>query len=131
MRETRNAQASIFDFYSKHELGQQFKQLSELLDEYPQILTWVAQDFDKANVASTGACGLSIESIFRCVLLKQITGLSYKKLAFHLSDSPTYRAFVRLKPQQSPSKSSLQATVRRVQPETLQQNPPPVDAGLD
>lgn len=121
MRETRNAQTSIFDFYTKHELSQQFKQLSELLDEYPQILSWVAQDFDKANMVSTGACGLSIESIFRCVLLKQITGLSYKKLAFHLSDSPTYRAFVRLKTQQSPSKSSLQATVRRVQPETLQQ----------
>ncbi len=54
MRETRNAQASIFDFFAKHELGQQLKHLSELLDEYPQILTWVAQDFDKANVASTG-----------------------------------------------------------------------------
>lgn len=121
MRETRNAQASIFDFYAEHEFGQQFKKLSELLDEYPQILTWVAQDFDKANVASTGACGLSLESIFRCVLLKQITKLSYKKLAFHLSDSPTYRAFVRLKPGQFPGKSSLQATVRRVQPETLQQ----------
>lgn len=121
MRETHNAQASIFDFYAEHELGQQFKQLSELLDEYPQILTWIAQDFDKANVASTGACGLSLESIFRCILLKQITGLSYKKLSFHLSDSPTYRAFVRLTPRQSPGKSSLQATVRRVQPETLEQ----------
>lgn len=121
MRETRNAQASIFDFYAEHELGQQFKQLSELLDEYPRILTWVSKDFDKANVASTGACGLSLESIFRCLLLKQITGLSYNKLAFHLSDSPTYRAFVRLKRGQSPSKSALQATVRRVQPETLQQ----------
>ena len=62
---------------------------------------------------------MSIESIFRCVLLKQITQLSYKKLAFHLSDSQTYRAFVRLKPGQFPGKSSLQSTVRRVQPETL------------
>lgn len=120
MRETRNAQASIFDFYAKHELGQRFRQLSEKLDEYPRILNLVAQDFDNANVASTGACGLSVESIFRSLVLKQITGLSYQKLAFHLSDSPTYRAFVRLRPEQSPSKSALQSTVRRVQPETLQ-----------
>jgi len=82
MRETRNAQASIFDYYSEHELGQRFKQLSELLDEYPRILTLVAQDFDKADVTRSGACGLSIESIFRCAVLKQITGLSYQKLAF-------------------------------------------------
>jgi len=121
MRETRNAQASIFDYYSEHELGQRFKQLSELLDEYPRILTLVAQDFDKADVTRSGACGLSIESIFRCAVLKQITGLSYQKLAFHLSDSPTYRAFVRLRSRQSPGKSALQAAVRRVQPRTLQQ----------
>ncbi len=56
MRETRNAQVSIFGFYAEHEFGQQFRQLSTLLDEYPQILTWIAQDFDKANVAITGAC---------------------------------------------------------------------------
>ena len=83
----------------------------------PRILTWVAQDLDRSNVASTGAYGLSIESIFRCFVRKQITGLSDKKLAFQLSDTPTYRAFVRLKPGQSPTKSALQATVRRVQPE--------------
>lgn len=121
MRETRNAQASIFDLYSKHECSQRFKRLSELLDEYPRILALVAQDFDKTDVATTGACGLSLESIFRCLVLKQVTGLSYHKLAFHLSDSPTYRAFARLKMNQSPGKSALQATVRRVQPRTLAQ----------
>lgn len=120
MRETRNAQASIFDLYSKHELGQRLQQLSELLDAYPEVLSLVAQDFDKANVASTGACGLSIETIFRCLVLKQVTGMSYQKLAFHLSDSPTYRAFARLTVKQCPSKSAIQATVRRIQPDTLQ-----------
>lgn len=119
MRETRNAQASIFDRYSKHEMGQRLQQLCELLDAYPEVLSLVAQDFDKANVASTGACGLSIETIFRCLVLKQITQLSYHKLAFHLGDSATYRTFVRLKADQLPSKSALQATVRRIQPQTL------------
>ena len=81
----------------------------------------MARDFDKANVASTGACGLSIESILRCLVLKQTTPLSYHKLAFHLCDSPTYRTFARLRAGQSPSKSALQATVRRIQPDTLSQ----------
>ena len=97
MRETRNAQATLFDHYAKHEFGRPLEKLSELLDDYPQILDLVAGDFDKANVASTGACGLSIESILRCLVLKQTTQLSYHKLAFHLCDSPTYRTFARLR----------------------------------
>lgn len=121
MRETRNAQGSIFDRYAEHEYGRQFEQLSLLLDDHPEILELIARDFDKADVARTGACGLSVESIFRCLVLKQITQLSYQKLAFHLCDSSTYRTFARLKVSQFPSKSALQATVRRVQPETLSQ----------
>jgi IS5 family transposase len=121
MREARTAQASIFDRYSEHEFGRQLESLSALLDEYPQILELIARDFSKAEVARTGACGLSLESILRCVVLKQITQLSYQKLSFHLSDSATYRTFARLTVKQSPSKSALQATIRRVQPETLAQ----------
>ena len=121
MRECRDAQRSIFDFYARHEQGQRLRRLSELLDRHPDILGLIEQDFDKANVAKTGARGLSIESIFRCLLLKQILSVSYEKLAFHLSDSPTYRAFARLRQQQSPSRSALQATIRRIQPQTLQQ----------
>ncbi len=33
---------------------------------------------------SIGRKGLSAESIFRCMQLKQITGDNYEKLAFHL-----------------------------------------------
>ena len=32
MRETRNAQASVFDLYSEHDKGKQLKALSDLLD---------------------------------------------------------------------------------------------------
>lgn len=121
MRETRTAQTSIFDRYAEHEHGRQLEQLSLLLDDHPEILELIARDFNKADVARTGACGLSLESVFRCLILKQITQLSYQKLAFHLSDSSTYRTFARLKVGQCPSKSALQATVRRVQPATLSQ----------
>ena len=54
------------------------------------------------------------------MILKLILGVSYRKLEFALSDSPTYRSFARLRCPQSPSSSALQATVRRVSPRTLQ-----------
>lgn len=120
MRETRTAQLSIFDFYAEHEFGSRLQALSELLDEQPAMLTLIEQDLRNGDTACTGACGLSIESIFRCLLLKQILGVSYEKLAFHLSDSPTYRSFARLSRDQMPSRSGLQATIRRIAPETLQ-----------
>jgi IS5 family transposase len=97
MRETRNAQASVFDFFSEHDKGKQFKALSDVLDQHPEILALIEQDFSKHDVASTGARGLSLESIFRCLILKLILNVSYRKLEFALSDSPTYRSFARLR----------------------------------
>ena len=119
MRETRNAQASVFDFYSEHDKGKQLKALSDVLDQHPEILALIEQDFSKHDVASTGARGLSLESIFRCLILKLTQGVSYRKLEFALSDSPTYRSFARLRGAQAPSRSALQATLRRISPETL------------
>lgn len=55
----------------------------------------------------------------RCLLLKQILRLSYQQLAFHLSDSPTFRSFARLSDSRAPGKSALQATIRTVRAETL------------
>jgi IS5 family transposase len=120
MRETRNAQSSIFDFYAEHDQARRFKRLSQLLDTHEGILELIADDFERTGRLATGARGLSIESIFRCLILKQVTGFSYQSLAFHLSDSPTYRSFARLRMDQSPSKSGLQATLRHIRPQTLQ-----------
>jgi len=120
MRETRHAQSSIFDFYAEHELGQQLRELSELLDDYPGLLPLIELDLRDTDTACSGAKGLSVESVFRCLLLKQILQVSYEKLAFHLCDSPTYRTFARLNSEQFPSRSGLQATIRRITPQTLQ-----------
>lgn len=120
MRETRHAQSSIFDFFAPHEHGRQLKALSDLLDKHPGILDLIEQDFDKKDVARTGACGLSLESIFRCLLLKKILKVSYRKLAFHLCDSPTCRSFARLRDGWSPSHAALQGTIRRLRPETVE-----------
>lgn len=121
MRETRNAQISVFESYSKHEFGARLKTLSRLLDKHPGILSLIEPDLIDKSCKKTGRCGLTVENIFRCLLLKQQLGVSYKQLAFHLSDSMSYRTFTRLPGHLSPGKSALQATIRRITPEALEQ----------
>ncbi len=121
MRETRNAQVSIFESYSKHEFGARLKTLSRLLDEHPEILSLIEPDLIDSSRKKVGRCGLTVESIFRCLLLKQQLGVSYEQLAFHLSDSMSYRTFTRLPGHMSPGRSTLQSTIRRIKPETLEQ----------
>ncbi|UQG56298.1 MULTISPECIES: ISNCY family transposase [unclassified Marinobacter] len=120
MRETRNAQASIFEEYSNHEYGVRLRKLSEVLDRQPEILEPVAADLIDVSVSAVGRAGLSAESVLRCLVLRQQLGFSYEQLAFHLSDSVTYRTFTRLPAHLSPSRSCLQSTIRSIQPETLE-----------
>lgn len=121
MRETRVPQISLFEFYSEHEFGKQLKKLSDLLDEHAAIvLPLIENDLIDKSAKSVGRCGLSVETTFRCLLLKQMLQISYDDLAFHLSDSMSYRTFARLTEGNSPKKSSLQSTLRRINPETLE-----------
>ena len=120
MRETRIAQGSLFDNYSKHEFGFRLKALSDVLDEYPEILTVIESDLIDSSVKKVGRNGLSVESVFRCLLLKQQMGVSYEQLSFHLSDSITYRTFTRLPDNVSPSRSGLQSAIRSIKPQTLE-----------
>lgn len=120
MRVTRTAQSSIFEMFSEHEYGIQLKRLSEMLDQHPQLVDIVAGDLVDSSLNATGRMGLSAESTLRCLLLKQQFGFSYEKLAFHLSDSMTFRTFARLGTLM-PSRSGLQTVIRRIKPETLEQ----------
>ena len=120
MREARNAQASIFEEYSNHEYGVRLRKLSEILDRHPGILDLVAADLIDPSVSAVGRIGLSAESVLRCLVLRQQRGFSFEQLAFHLSDSVTYRTFTRLPAHLSPSRSCLQSTIRSITPETLE-----------
>lgn len=120
MRGTRIAQTSIFENYSSHEYGVQLRKLSDILDQYPEIVDLVAADLIDDAASPVGRIGLSAESVLRCLLLKQQLGISYEQLAFHLSDSMTYRTFARLPAHLMPGRSALQATIRRIKPTTLE-----------
>lgn len=120
MRETHIAQASIFENYSKHEFGVQLKELSNILDQYPQIRSIISEDLIDQSLTNFGRKGLTVETVFRCLLLKQKLRISYEQLAFHLSDSITYRTFTRLPNNISPCRSTLQSTIRSIKPKTLE-----------
>ena len=90
------------------------------MDRHPEILELVAADLIDASVSAVGRTGLSAESFLRCLVLRQQLGFSYEQLAFHLSDSVTYRTFARLPAHLSPSRSCLQSTIRSIKPQTLE-----------
>lgn len=120
MRETRTAQTSLFDVYSKHKFSTTLSKLSDLLDKHPEIVSILEKDLLTEGSRATGRKGLSVESIFRCMLLKQVTGISYEMLAYHLSDSSSYRSFACLASDCYPKKSALSGNIRRLRPQTLQ-----------
>ena len=119
MRKLRTAQISLFETYAKHEVGVKLSTLSSLLDAHQDILVLLAADLMDASCKDTGCCGMTVESVFRCLLLKQQLKVSYEQLSFLLSDSMSYRTFARLG-SLSPKKSSLQRAIRRIRPETLE-----------
>jgi len=100
MREIRIAQISIFEAYSEHDISVQLKNLGNLLDAHPETLPLIKKDLAKPSLKPAGRTGLTVENVFRCLLLKQRLSVSYKQLTFHLSDSMSYRSFARLAPNQ-------------------------------
>lgn len=116
MRKTHILQRSIFEFYCEHESGQQLKAISAKLDEHPKILDLASEALIPPGTKSTGRCGLSVDSIVRAALLKQMMGLTYNDLSFYLADSHSYRSFSRV--ENEPSSSSLQACISKLDDNT-------------
>jgi IS5 family transposase len=115
-------QASIFDSYSEHEFGKQLSALSRILDDHASIiLPLIEGDLLSQSTHHVGRCGVSVETVFRCLLLKQMLQISYDDLAFHLSDSMSYRTFARIPGGTSPKRSSLQASIRQIKADTLEE----------
>lgn len=112
MRETRAVQTSLFDVYSQHKFSGFLKGLSDWLDTHPALLAGLEEDCLTEGAQATGRKGMSVESIFRCMLLKQITGVSYEMLAFHLAGSSSYRSFARLESDCRPGKSASSINIR-------------------
>lgn len=125
MREAYSLQPRLVETWLDLDHAHELRQISELLDRYPQIGERIATDLRAARCARSaaqGAHGLSADQVLRALLIKQIHGLSYRELAFHLADSRSYRTFCRLGiTDPTPSKSALAAAIKALRPETLEQ----------
>ena len=92
--------------------------MSAWLDAHREVIALVAAELCRPGLKPTGRDGLPAESVLRCALLKQYRQLSYQELAFHLSDSASFRAFARLPLHWCPKKSVLQETISAISART-------------
>ena len=106
-----------------HAHGRDLASVSRVLDELPgSALMAVQSDLRRGARADRGRRGMAAEQVLRVVVLKQLTGLSYGRLAFLVDDSMSYRAFCRFGPgDRTPRRSTLQHNIKRLGPQTLEQ----------
>ena len=118
MRQFREVQLSLTPTWGPHQHTRELQMAARILDAHPEIGERVQRDLLRGRRSDRGRPGLSGDQVLRIALLKQIHGLSYRELEFHLQDSAAFRAFVGLGFDERPSHQALQSNVKRMQPET-------------
>jgi IS5 family transposase len=111
----------VYPFVS-HEHGRELRRISDILDHIPEAAALVYDDLVAHGPdTSTGRPGLTGDQALRLLMIKQMNGFSYERLAFHMADSRCLRAFCGFGiDEKSPRKSALQQNIKRIQPETLE-----------
>lgn len=118
MRQFRESQLVLVPTWGEHQHTQELAMVGRILEENPEVAKLVHADVIGRVSERTGRPGLSGDQVLRIALLKQIHGLSYRELEFHLQDSAAFRAFVGLALDEEPSFKTLQENVKRIQPHT-------------
>jgi len=114
MRQKQTRQMSLFSATARHDIEQELKEISKVLDDTPQMLDQVYNDLIRNRRHETGREGMTAEQVLRSCVLKQFRCLSYEELAFHLEDSNSFRAFARVEMGQYPSSSTLQENIKPI-----------------
>jgi IS5 family transposase len=122
MRKTIAPQLSLVPHVVAHPHARELARLSDILDGLPDAAGWVAKDLCKGTKATkAGRGGMSGEQVLRAALLKQMHRWSYDDLAFHLTDSPTFRSFCRIgMMERAPRRAALAENIKRVKAETFE-----------
>lgn len=120
MRQTDGKQLPLAPLWPDHQLSEELRVISKILDGTPQISSLVLQDLCDTVSPKQGASGMSAEQVLRCAVLKQIMQCSYQQLAFHLVDSFSFRRFCRLLYGAAPARSTLQENISRIRSSTWQ-----------
>ena len=118
MRKTREKQRPLSPQWPDHQLAQELKLISRILDDNPQTLELIVQDLSDRVDSGVGAPGLTAEQVLRCAVIKQLHQFSYRKLEFHLVDSQSCQRFCRLPYGASIGKATLAENLGKIEPET-------------
>jgi IS5 family transposase len=89
-----------------------------VLDAHAEIAEIAQRDLTRSRGSKFGRKGMSGEQVLRVALLKQMHGISYRELCFHLQDSATFRAFSRLPYGKRIKVQTLQSNVKRLRAES-------------
>jgi IS5 family transposase len=125
MRKSLLDQLPLVPVAIDHDHARELAVISTVLDQLPEAVQLIYEDLCRGRKRridpSKGRGGMAAEQILRVVMLKQLTGLCYEDLAFHLADSNTYRAFCRFGfDRKVPDEATLQRNVKGVRAETWQ-----------
>ena len=122
MRRSLPDQLPLVPVFHAHVRSRELEAMSQILDAHPEMARWVLSDLVERRVsARRGREGMSGEQVLRVMLIKQLGGFSYDDLAFHLTDSASYRAFCRIGiTQPIPTAKTLQRNVKKVEALTLE-----------
>ena len=121
MRQNIEKQLPMSKGWPAHDLSQELRVISDILDSYPKIYDKALEDITQGKRTDRGSRGMSGEQVVRCALLKRMHGLSYKKLNFHLSDSESFKEFSRTGYRKSIARSTLQDNISKISAGTWEQ----------
>ena len=121
MRQNIEKQLPMNKGWPDHDLSQELRVISEILDSHPEIYDKALEDITQGKRTYRGSRGMSGEQVVRCALLKRMHGLSYKKLNFHLSDSESFKEFSRTGYRKRIARSTLQDNISKISAGTWEQ----------
>ena len=119
MRESRELHDPMFRQYSEHEFSEQLARVSAILDAAPEVVDELHRRLADGK-DGRGAKGMTAENILRAAILMQAQDLTYDELSFHLADSQSSRAFVRVPDGVIFRRSALQANITSIPAEIWQ-----------
>ncbi len=117
MRLLRKTQMNLFFQWPEHQLGQELKKISEILDRHPEFTDMAHKDLTQGK-QTTGNTGMSSEQVLRAAIIKNLRALSYEQLAFNLVDSNSSRAFLMMEMDEKYSASCLQDSISKISEQT-------------
>jgi len=124
MRQMIHQQVPILPVGIQHGHAHELAEMSRVLDELQKgadLLELISRELLGGRRPDTGRKGLTAEQVRRILVLKQMLGLTYDQLAFHLADSSTYRLFCRVGMMDpTPKRSALQSNLKRLSSGTIE-----------